>query len=167
MSSEQALKLAHEGHLDLVEIAPTAKPPVCRIMDYGKFRYQRSKKTHDAKRRQHHTNVKEVKFRPAVDEHDYQFKKKHVERFLKQGDKVKLVVMFRGRERTHRELGHNILDRVLDDIAELGQAETRPRSEGPQLTMVVAPRSTGGGKSRKAKKPEERKGKGNAEAKES
>ena len=154
----EALQLARAKGLDLVEISANARPPVCRIMDYGKHRYRQSKKAAEAKKRQHQATVKEIKFRPSVDEHDYQFKKKHVLRFLQHGDKVKLVVMFRGRERAHREIGQQILERVCEEVSEFGMVEASPRNNGPHLQMVLAPKSTKSkGSGRKPAPPPDRK----------
>lgn len=140
MPPGEALKRAREQGLDLVEISATATPPVCKIMDYGKFQYQQSKRQHEARKRQHHVVVKEVKFRPNVDEHDYQFKKNHVVRFLGDGDKVKATIMFRGREITHSEIGRQILERLIQDIAEVGIVENRTRMEGNTMTVILAPK---------------------------
>lgn len=142
MSPQEALRLAREQHLDLVEISPTANPPVCKIMDYGKFQYQESKRQHEAKKKQHHVVMKEVKFRPNVDEHDYDFKKNHVLRFLKEGDKVKATVMFRGREITHSDIGRRILERLVQEVSELGQLENRTRMEGNTMNVILAPKKT-------------------------
>jgi translation initiation factor IF-3 len=142
----EAIKKAREQALDLVEIAPTATPPVCRIMDYGKFLYQQSKRAHEAKKHQRSIVIKEVKFRPNVDEHDYQFKKNNALRFLTQGDKVKAVVQFRGREITHQEIGRQVLARLVEDLAAVGQVENRPRMEGNLFTAIVAPVKKGSGK---------------------
>jgi translation initiation factor IF-3 len=139
MPPYEALKKAREQALDLVEIAPTAQPPVCKIMDYGKFLYQQSKRAHEAKKHQHSIVIKEVKFRPNVDEHDYTFKKNHAIRFLGQGDKVKAVVEFRGREMTHQEIGREVLQRLISEIAEHGVPEARPRMEGRFFTAMLAP----------------------------
>jgi translation initiation factor IF-3 len=139
MPPYEALKKAREQALDLVEIAPTAQPPVCKIMDYGKFLYQQSKRQHEAKKHQHSIVIKEVKFRPNVDEHDYTFKKNHAIRFLGQGDKVKAVVEFRGREMTHQEIGREVLQRLISEIAEHGVPEARPRMEGRFFTAILAP----------------------------
>ncbi len=132
--------MAREQGLDLVEIAPTAQPPVCKIMDYGKYLYQLSKRAHEAKKHQKHIVVKEVKFRPNVDEHDYQFKKNHAVRFLTDGDKVKATVMFRGREMTHQDIGRQILDRLVTDLAEVGLVENRARMEGNTLSVILTPK---------------------------
>ncbi len=139
MQPFEALKKAREQSLDLVEIAPTAQPPVCKIMDYGKFLYQQNKRSHDAKKHQHSIVVKEVKFRPNVDEHDYTFKKNHAIRFLEQGDKVKAVVEFRGREMTHQELGREVLTRLVNELSPHGTVENRPRMEGRFFTAIIAP----------------------------
>ena len=140
MPPPQALAIARQKGLDLVEISPTAVPPVCRIMDYGKYQYQEQKRTREAKKHQKVIEVKEIKFRPKVDEHDYQFKKKHIERFLGEGDKVKATVFFRGREMAHPEIGHRILMRLLEELAEVAQPETMPRQEGNQMHTILAPR---------------------------
>jgi translation initiation factor IF-3 len=138
----EALKKAREQNLDLVEISPTAQPPVCRIMDYGKFLYEQEKKERAAKKHQKVITVKEVKFRINVDEHDYEFKKNHVLRFLDEGDKVKATIFFRGREMTHTNLGRHILDRLIKDIGDKGIVEFRPRMEGNTLHAILAPKKT-------------------------
>jgi translation initiation factor IF-3 len=138
----EALKMAREKNLDLVEISPTAQPPVCRIMDYGKFLYEQEKKERAAKKHQKTTSLKEVKFRINVDEHDYEFKKNHVLRFLADGDKVKATIFFRGREMTHTNLGRKILDRLVMDIGDKGIVEFRPRMEGNTLHAILAPPKT-------------------------
>ena len=138
----EALKKAREQNLDLVEISPTAQPPVCRIMDYGKFLYEQEKKERAAKKHQKVITVKEVKFRINVDEHDYEFKKNHVLRFLDEGDKVKATIFFRGREMTHTNLGREILDRLIKDIGDKGIVEFRPRMEGNTLHAILAPKKT-------------------------
>src|SRR5262245_7513852 len=140
MPPQQALKIAEERGLDLVEVAPTATPPVCRIMDYGKYLYQMNKKLHEAKKHQKNITVKEVKFRPNTDEHDYEFKKNHIIRFLKQGDKVKASVFFRGREIVHQGIGRALLDRLVEEVAEVGSVEARPKLEGPNLIAIFAPK---------------------------
>jgi translation initiation factor IF-3 len=140
MPPPQALALAKTKGLDLVEISPTAIPPVCRIMDFGKFQYEQQKKARSAKKHQKVILVKEIKFRPKVDEHDYQFKKKHIERFLGEGDKVKATIFFRGRENAHPESGRRILERLIDDISEIGTVEQEPQKEGNQLHTILAPR---------------------------
>jgi translation initiation factor IF-3 len=135
----EALKMARERNLDLVEISPTAQPPVCRIMDYGKFLYQNEKREREAKKKQKTITVKEVKFRINVDDHDYETKKNHVIRFLDEGDKVKATIFFRGREMTRTGLGRQILERLIKDIGERGIVEFRPRQEGNTLHAILAP----------------------------
>jgi len=136
----QAQQMAREKDLDLVEISATANPPVCKIMDYGKFIFQQKKKTSDAKKKQKVIVVKEVQFRPRIDEHDFDFKKNHVIRFLQHGDKVKASIRFRGREMTHMELGRAVLDRLLSDVKEFGAAESPgPDVQGNRMTIVIAP----------------------------
>jgi len=143
----EALKLARERNLDLVEISPTAQPPVCRIMDYGKFLYQNEKREREAKKKQKTITVKEVKFRINVDDHDYETKKNHVLRFLDEGDKVKATIFFRGREMTRQSLGRQILERLIKDIDQRGLVEFRPRQEGNTLHLILAPnKKEGGGK---------------------
>ena len=136
----EALKMAREKNLDLVEVSPTAQPPVCRIMDFGKYLYEQEKKERAAKKHQKIITVKEVKFRINVDEHDYEFKKNHVLRFLEDGDKVKATIFFRGREMTHTNLGREILDRLIKDIGDKGVVEFRPRMEGNTLHAILAPK---------------------------
>jgi translation initiation factor IF-3 len=132
--------MAREKDLDLVEISPTANPPVCKIMDYGKYQFQQKKKQSEAKKKQKVIVVKEVQFRPRIDEHDYDFKKNNIVRFLQHGDKVKATVRFRGREMSHMELGRAVLDRLLADIKEVGGAENaHPDVQGNRMTMVIAP----------------------------
>ena len=130
MSPQQGLSIAREKGLDLVEVSPTAQPPVCRITDYGRYQYQEQKRTRQAKKHQKTIEIKEIKFRPKVDEHDYNFKKKHVERFLANGDKVKATIFFRGREMAHPEFGRHILDRLVEELGEVATQETMPRMEG-------------------------------------
>lgn len=131
--------MARERGLDLVEVAPTAKPPVCRIMDFGKFLYQQKKKAHDAKKKQKTFQVKEVKFRPNIDEHDYDFKLRNAKRFLEEGDKVKATVQFRGREMSRTELGVKLLERVARDIADGGVVESTPELNGNRMHIIVGP----------------------------
>jgi translation initiation factor IF-3 len=138
MPPPQALAIARQKGLDLVEISPTAVPPVCRIMDYGKYQYQEQKRAREAKKHQHVVEVKEIKFRPKVDEHDYQFKKNHIQRFIEDGDKVKATIFFRGREMAHPEIGHKILMRLIADLAEVATPETAPRLEGNQMHTILA-----------------------------
>jgi translation initiation factor IF-3 len=135
-----ALRMAEEADVDLVEIAPTAEPPVCRLMDYGKFKYQEQKKAHEARLKQKVIEVKEIKFRPATDDHDYATKIRKLREFLEEGDKAKVTLRFRGREMAHQDLGVKLLDRVRADLDELGQVEAFPRLEGRQMVMIVAPR---------------------------
>ncbi len=142
MPPPQALALARSKGLDLVEISPTAVPPVCRIMDFGQYQYEQQKRARAARKHQRMIEVKEIKFRPKVDEHDYQFKKKHIERFLADGDKVKATIFFRGRENAHPEIGRRILERLVGDLEELAVAETEPRKEGNQLHTILAPRAS-------------------------
>jgi translation initiation factor IF-3 len=136
---EDALRLAQESDLDLVEVAPMARPPVCKLMDYGKFKYESAQKAREARRNQALTVIKEMKLRPKIDPHDYETKKGHVERFLRQGDKVKVTIMFRGREQSRPELGFRLLQRLADDVAELGFVESAPRQDGRNMIMVMAP----------------------------
>lgn len=136
---EKALAIAEEQEIDLVEIAPTAKPPVCRLMDYGKFKYNEQKKRHEAKLKQKQIHVKEVKFRPGTDEGDYQIKLRNLIRFLGEGDKAKVTLRFRGREMAHQEFGAKILERVKADLEPHGQVEQFPKMEGRQMVMVIAP----------------------------
>ena len=152
MPPPQALILARQKGLDLVEISPTAVPPVCRIMDYGKYQYQEQKRAREAKRHQKVIEVKEIKFRPKVDEHDYQFKKHHIERFIEDGDKVKATIFFRGREMAHPEIGHRILMRLIKDLEEVAMAETMPRQEGNQMHTILTGKK--GAPKPAAKKPE-------------
>ena len=137
---QQAQEMAREKDLDLVEISPTANPPVCKIMDYGKYVFQQKKKSGEAKKKQKVIVVKEVQFRPRIDEHDFDFKKNNIIRFLQHGDKVKASIRFRGREMTHMELGRAVLDRLLTEIKEFGEAESQnPDVQGNRMTMVISP----------------------------
>ncbi|MEQ4618264.1 MAG: translation initiation factor IF-3 [Corticimicrobacter sp.] len=142
----EALRLSEQNEVDLVEIAPTAEPPVCRLMDYGKFRYQEQKRQQEARSKQKVIQVKEVKFRPATDEGDYQVKLRNLKRFLDDGDKAKVTLRFRGREMAHQEFGMKVLERVRDDLVELAQVEAMPKLEGRQMVMVLAPRKKAPGK---------------------
>lgn len=135
----QALVMAEEAELDLVEIAPMAKPPVCKIMDFGKFKYQEAKKAHEAKLKQKQVQVKEVKFRPGTDENDYQIKLRNVTKFIGEGDKAKITLRFRGREMAHQEIGMRMLERIKADLEAVAQVEQFPKMEGRQLIMVLAP----------------------------
>jgi translation initiation factor IF-3 len=146
MQPFEALKIARERGLDLVEISATANPPVCRIQDYGKFLYEKEKQERAAKKNQKVITIKEVKFRINVDEHDYEFKKNHVLRFLDQGDKVKATIFFRGREMTHTNLGRQVLERLLKEIGERAVVEFRPRMEGNTLHAILAPPKKAEGK---------------------
>ena len=136
---QRALDLAEEAGLDLVEISPTAEPPVCRIMDYGKFKFEQSKKAHEAKKKQTRIQIKEVKFRPGTDEGDYQVKLRNLAKFLQEGNKTKITLRFRGREMVHRDRGLQLLKRIEDDLSEFGAVEQRPLMEGRQMVMVMAP----------------------------
>jgi len=132
--------MAEQQQLDLVEVSPTAVPPVCRIMDYGKFKYQQSKKLQEAKKKQVHVQLKEVKLRPKTDDHDLQFKIKHVRRFLEEGNKAKVTLVFRGREITHMDIGRALIDRFAAEIQDIAVIENQPRVEGRNLYMIVAPK---------------------------
>ena len=136
----EALRMAEEADVDLVEIAPQASPVVCKLMDYGKFRYQEQKRAAEARSKQKIIQVKEVKFRPGTDENDYQVKMRNLIRFLEEGDKAKVTIRFRGREMAHQEFGMRMLERVKEDLVELGQVEQMPKLEGRQMVMVVAPK---------------------------
>jgi translation initiation factor IF-3 len=140
MSARAALEAAAEAELDLVEISPNAEPPVCRLMDYGKFRFDQKKEQQAARKKQKQVQVKEVKFRPGTDEGDYNVKLRNLHRFLEDGDKAKVTMRFRGREHAHRELGLAVLKRVEADLAELAQVEQQPQMEGRQMVMVLAPK---------------------------
>jgi translation initiation factor IF-3 len=139
VSLQEALRMAGEQDVDLVEIAATASPPVCRLMDYGKFKYQEQKKAAEAKAKQTVIEIKEVKFRPGTDEGDYNIKMRNIRRFLTEGDKVKITLRFRGREITHQELGMALLNRIRDELADLIVVESFPRLEGRQMIMMIAP----------------------------
>src|SRR5690606_25047404 len=136
---EKALELAEERGLDLVEVAPLARPPVCRIMDYGKFRYEEQRKARDARKKQHRVELKEVKLRPGIEEHDFDFKARHARRFLEEGNKVKVTMMFRGRQMAHPELGRVVLDRMMKEVEDVGKVESSPMMEARSMTMVLAP----------------------------
>ena len=137
----EALQIAESQHLDLVEVSPTAVPPVCRIMDFGKFKYQQSKKLQEAKKKQVQVQLKEVKLRPKTDEHDLLFKIKHVRRFLEEGNKAKITVVFRGREITHMELGQVALDKFVEGLQDIALIEVRPKMEGRNMFIIVAPKA--------------------------
>jgi translation initiation factor IF-3 len=142
ISREEALRIADENDLDLVEVVPNAEPPVCRVMDYGKFLFEQTKKRHAQKRKQKQIQVKEVKFRPATDEGDYQIKLRNLIRFLTQGDKVKVTLRFRGREMVHQDLGMQMLKRIETDLERYGAIEQFPKLEGRQMVMVIAPKKS-------------------------
>ena len=135
----EALRLAQENDLDLVEVAPMARPPVAKLMDYGKFKYEAAQKARESRKNQVLTVIKEMKLRPKIDPHDYATKKGHVVRFLKQGDKVKITIMFRGREQSRPELGYRLLQRLAEDVQELGAVESAPKQDGRNMIMVLAP----------------------------
>jgi translation initiation factor IF-3 len=137
LSRAEALQAALGQEMDLVEVSPTAEPPVCRIMDYGKFLFEQNKKAHSAKRKQKQVQVKEVKFRPGTEEADYQVKLRNLIRFLTDGDKAKVTLRFRGREMAHTEVGRRLLDRLVTDLAEIGQVEQHPSMEGRQMVMII------------------------------
>jgi translation initiation factor IF-3 len=139
VQTQEALRRARDLDLDLVEVAPQAQPPVARIMDYGKFKYERDIRQKEARKKQARTELKEIKFRPKIDAHDYATKKGHVDRFLRGGHKVKVTIMFRGREMTHTELGRRILDRLVDDLGGMVTVESMPKQEGRNMIMVIAP----------------------------
>jgi translation initiation factor IF-3 len=157
---EDALRLAAESDLDLVEVAPMAKPPVAKLMDFGKFKYEAAIKEREARKNQVNTVIKEIKFRPKIDPHDYATKKGHVERFLKAGDKVKVTIMFRGREQSRPELGYRLLQRLAGDIGELGFVESTPKQDGRNMIMVIGPTK----KKAEAKAEQRRKREGDAAA---
>ena len=139
--TEEAISMAEDRSLDLVEVAPNANPPVCRIMDYGKHKYKASKKAHEAKKNQKIVHVKEVKFRPNTDQHDFDFKLKHVQRFLENGDKAKVVIFFKGREIIHREFGQRVLERVAEKTEDIAVIEQSAKQEGRTLVMILAPKN--------------------------
>jgi translation initiation factor IF-3 len=140
MPTKEAIELAEDHDLDLVEVAPNGVPPVCKIMDYGKYKYKQSKRDHEAKKKQKIIRVKEIKITPKTDEHDYQVKLKHVFRFLNEGDKAKITVVFRGRQIVHTEFGRDLLDRFVEDTREVAQIEMEPRQEGRNMVLVLSPR---------------------------
>src|ERR1700741_2052214 len=140
MDIRDAIRTARERGLDLVEVAPTAEPPVCRIIDFGKFQYEAKKKANEAKKKQVTITVKEVKFRPGTDVHDYEYRMKHAREWLGDGDKVKATIWFRGREMTHRELGARILEKLEQDLQDIGEVEARPRMEGNQMFIILGPK---------------------------
>ena len=140
MTPEQALAIARSRELDLVEVAPGANPPVCRIMNYGKFQYQKSKRAHEAKKHQKQVVLKEIKFRPKTEEHDFQFKKNNIVRFLTEGNKAKASIVFRGREMTHQELGRKLMDRLVAELEEVAEVERPPKMEGYALVGIFLPK---------------------------
>jgi translation initiation factor IF-3 len=137
---DEAFRLANERALDLVEVAPTARPPVVKIMDYGKFKFEQAKAARAAKKKQHIIQIKEVKYRPGIEDHDFEFKTRHARQFLEEGNKVKLTMMFRGRQVTHPELGRQVLFRVFEQVKEVAKVESEPKLEGRNMTMVLAPK---------------------------
>jgi translation initiation factor IF-3 len=141
MDVESALGIAQEAGLDLVEVAPMARPPVARIMDYGKFKFEQAKMARQAKKKQHVIHLKEVKFRPGIDEHDFETKTRHARRFLEEGNKVKVTLMFRGRQIAHPELGKQVVDRVAQELADLSKIESDARLEGKAMTMILTPKA--------------------------
>ncbi|MFD0773875.1 translation initiation factor IF-3 [Streptomonospora algeriensis] len=167
---QDALRLAEEAQLDLVEVAPTARPPVAKLMDYGKYKYESAVKARESRRNQSNTIIKEIKLRPKIDPHDYETKKGHVERFLKGGDKVKVTIMFRGREQSRPELGRRLLGRLAEDVSDLGAVESQPKQDGRNMVMVLGPHKrrsenkaesrSGGGKSRREQPKQEQAGQG-------
>jgi translation initiation factor IF-3 len=138
--TSEALRMAEDAGVDLVEVAPNAVPPVCRLMDYGKFRYQEQKKAQEAKAKQKVVQIKEVKFRPATDENDFQTKLRSLKRFLEDGDKAKITLRFRGREMAHQQFGTQLMDRVREELVDIAQVEHAPKLEGRQMIMVLAPK---------------------------
>jgi translation initiation factor IF-3 len=139
LKRDDALEYARERDLDLVEVAPDAKPPVCRVLDYSKYKYEQEQKAKAARKHQQQINVREIKFRPKIAVHDYETKKSHVERFLRGQDKVKITIMFRGREQSHPERGRALLERLAEDVAELGVVESQPLQDGQNMTMLLGP----------------------------
>ncbi|MBL7157672.1 MAG: translation initiation factor IF-3 [Candidatus Omnitrophica bacterium] len=140
VNTREALRMAEEIGLDLVEVAPNVNPPVCRIMDYSRFKYEQEKSEREAKKKQHIVHIKELKFGPKIEEHDYQVKLHHLQRFIQRGDKVKVTMRFRGRQMQHIDLGKNILQRLTKDISDIGQEEKPPKLEGRLMTMILAPK---------------------------
>ena len=140
VSVPEALSYADRLNLDLVEVAPMASPPVCKVMDYGKYRYEQEQKAKEARKRQTTISIKEIKLRPKIDDHDFDTKKGHVERFLRKGDKVKLTIMFRGRELVHPHLGERLLRRMAEDLADIGEVESEPNLDGRNMVMMLAPK---------------------------
>jgi translation initiation factor IF-3 len=155
MDTREAIRTARNQGMDLVEVAPNADPPVCKIIDYGKFQYEAKKRANEAKKKQVVITVKEIKFRPGTDEHDYSYRMKHAREWLQEGDKVKATIWFRGREMTHRELGARILEKLAHDLEDIGEIEVAPRMEGNQLFTIFQPRRHKTGKQPDAAKPTE------------
>ena len=153
VSIAEAIRRAEDEDLDLVEVAPTARPPVCKVMDYGKFRYESAQKAREARRNQTLTVIKEMKLRPKIDPHDYATKKGHVVRFLTAGDKVKITIMFRGREQSRPELGYRLLERLAEEVSDLGVVEAAPKQDGRNMTMVIAPHKAKPSKAATTKAP--------------
>lgn len=164
MDTRDAIQEARNRGVDLVEIAPNAKPPVCRLIDYGKFQYEQKKRAHEAKKKQVTVQVKEIKFRPGTDDHDYLYRMKHAREWLEDGDKVRAAIAFRGREMTHRELGARILARLTDDLADLADVEVAPKMEGYQMFTIFMPKKARPSEKRSAeKKPKDTGPDGSAE----
>jgi len=140
MATIEAKRVAEQAGLDLVEVAPNARPPVCRIMDFGKYKYEQAKKAKESKKKQHIINLKEMRYRPKIEEHDFQFKTRHVRQFLEEGNKVRCFVLFRGRERAHTEFGQRLLLKVAEVLGDVAQIETHPMMEGRSMNMILAPK---------------------------
>ncbi|MGY1916490.1 translation initiation factor IF-3 [Blastococcus sp. SYSU DS0973] len=164
VSIGEALRLAQDSELDLVEVAPMARPPVAKLMDYGKFKYESAQKAREARRNQALTVIKEMRLRLKIDPHDYETKKGHVERFLKGGDKVKITVMFRGREQSRPEMGYRLLQRLAADVSELGVVESNPKQDGRNMVMVIAPHRNAQALQQQAQQSKSRPAKGEQEA---
>lgn len=162
MPTREALRMAEEQHLDLVEVAPKAKPPVCRIMDFGKYRYEQQKREKEAKKKQKIINIKEVKLRPNIEQHDFDVKLKNALRFVEEGNKVKVTIMFRGRELSHPELGKEVLGRVAERLGDSVSIERNAKLEGKNMTMIVAPKVQKASKSKKSNKTQSEGGNSNA-----
>ena len=138
MSVAEGVKLAEEAGLDLVEVSPNAKPPVCKVLDYGKYKYEQQKKASEARKKQKTVDVKEVKIRPGIEDHDYQVKMRNARKFLENGDKVKVTMRFRGREMAHQDIGFNLLKRMIEELADVGKVDLHPKMEGRQIIMVLS-----------------------------
>ena len=154
VATATALQMAYDADLDLVEVSPDSQPPVCKLMDYGKFKYEAAQKAREARKNQTNTVVKEMKLRPKIDAHDYETKKSHIERFLSAGDKVKVTIMFRGREQSRPELGYKLLQRLAEDVAEIGTVEAAPLQDGRNMVMVIGPNRKKTSAKPKVEKPE-------------